>query len=46
VKAAVALLLFALLILPTLWKVRIMMDRSAAARRREEEGPDGSPPHQ
>jgi len=44
-KAAIALLLVALLILPTLWKVRIMLERSAAARRRDRDGAaGGSPP--
>ncbi len=49
-KAAIALLLVALLILPTLWKVRIMMERGRrhspppAATPQGEEEPGGSPP--
>ena len=45
-KAAIALLLVAMLILPTLWKVRIMLERSAAARSRapQDEGKNDSPP--
>jgi hypothetical protein len=45
-KAAIALFLVALMILPVLWRVRIMLTRAATARdaaKTDEEDGSGSP---
>ena len=46
-KAAIALFLVALMILPVLWRVRIVLTRATAAKdatRADDEAAGGSPP--